>query len=140
MMIANLAGLACAGATVGRRAGSTLGHRVASKPRASVGRPRREVVWKLRLGPLYLTTRSASLELGLLGTRQRAGLRCGAMLSWIVLAFSRMHARAGIREEEFPSSQSLLFYSYSTSPKDIYLGRATTDWPLGIHTVPLYLY
>lgn len=53
-----------------------------------------EVVWKLRLGPLYLTTRSASLELGLLGTRQRAGLRCGAMLSWIVLAFL---AHAGTR-------------------------------------------
>lgn len=55
--------------------------------------PRRDVVWKLRLGPMYLTTRSASLELGLPGTRQKAGLRCGAMLSWIVLAFSRTHAR-----------------------------------------------
>lgn len=54
MMIASQAGLACAEATVGRRAGSTLGHRVVSRPRAPFPLVDREVevVWKLRLGPI----------------------------------------------------------------------------------------
>lgn len=61
-----------------RRSGTEL----RSRPRASLPLVDREVevVWKLRLGPMYLTTRSASFQLGLLGIRQRAGLRCGAML------------------------------------------------------------
>lgn len=49
------------------------------------------------------------------------------MLSWIVLAFSRTQARAGIREEEFPSSQSVLFSLVFDFTNNIYLGRASTD-------------
>lgn len=78
---------------------------------------------------MYLTTRSASFPLGLLGTRQRAALRCGAMLPWMVLALSRPHARAGIREGELPSSQSFLFFSCCLDLR-IYI------WGELIHTRP----
>lgn len=94
-MIASLAGLACAEATVGRRAGSTLGRRGLRQNRElPLVDPGVEVVWKLRLGPIHLTTRSASFELGLLGTRQRGRpwMRCDVALGGLGLRANAWHA------------------------------------------------
>lgn len=41
------------------------------------------------------------------------------MLPWMVLAFVWTHARTGIKEEEFSSSQMLQLSSHLTSPKDL---------------------